>query len=57
MEPDTDRWEESVAESYEEYVEFTKEEGHYIMSFTAYRNQIINEMDEHHAELEECNSY
>lgn len=53
-EPDTDRWEENVAEQYEEYVEkFTgDEDGPFPMSFEAYREKMIEEMEEHIGSIE-----
>jgi hypothetical protein len=51
-EPDIDRWEENVWEQYEEYCEHLGEDD-YIMSFEAFRNQIIKEIEEHIAELQE----
>jgi hypothetical protein len=51
-EPDIDKWEENVWEQYEEYCERSKEND-YVMSFEVYREKVMQEMEEHIAELQE----
>ncbi len=54
-EPDIDKWEENVWEQYQEYLEDLHEgdKEPSPMSFEAYRDQIMEEMGEHIAELQE----
>lgn len=51
-EPDIDRWEENMWEQYEEYCA-TAQEDDYVMSFQAYRSQVMKEVEEHIAQLQE----
>ena len=47
-----DRWEENIQEQYEEYCASIAEDD-YTMSYEAYRNWMIEEMEEHLAGLQE----